>query len=68
LRCDSVLNSPDKVKGSMPDLKSVANNPDAALTAIARAGLEGTCRLCAEHAGEHSMPYAERRAASPPRS
>jgi hypothetical protein len=68
LRCDSVLNSPDRVRDSVPDLNIVANNPDAALTAIARAGLEGTCRLCVEHAGEYSMPYAERRAASPPRS
>jgi hypothetical protein len=30
LRCDSVLNSPDRVKGSVPDLNIVANNPDAA--------------------------------------
>jgi hypothetical protein len=38
LRCDSVLNSPDRVKGSVPDLNIVANNPDAALTATAQAG------------------------------
>jgi hypothetical protein len=29
---DSVLNSPDRVKGSVPDLNIVANNPDATLT------------------------------------
>jgi hypothetical protein len=38
LRCDSVLNSPDRVKGSVPDLKTFDNNPDAALTATAQAG------------------------------
>jgi hypothetical protein len=32
---DSVLNSPDRVKGSVPALKVVANNPDTALTATA---------------------------------
>jgi hypothetical protein len=30
--------SPDRVKGSVPDLKIVDNNPDAALTATAQAG------------------------------
>jgi hypothetical protein len=38
LRCDSLLNSPDRVKDNVPDLKTLANNPDAALTATARAG------------------------------
>jgi hypothetical protein len=38
VRCDSVLNSPDRVKSSVSDLKIVANNPDAAPTAIAQAG------------------------------
>jgi hypothetical protein len=54
MRCDSVLNSPDRVKGSMLDLKIVANNLNAALTATAQAGQgESTCRLCTEQAGEH---------------
>jgi hypothetical protein len=38
LRCDSVLNTPDRVKGNVPDLKIVANNPDATLTATAQVG------------------------------
>jgi hypothetical protein len=38
LHCDSVLSSPDRIKGSVPDLKTLDNNPDAALTATARAG------------------------------
>jgi hypothetical protein len=38
LRCDAVLNSPDRVKGSVLDLKTPANNPDSALTATAQAG------------------------------
>jgi hypothetical protein len=38
LLCDSVLNSPDRAKSNMPDLNTVAHNPDAPLTATARAG------------------------------
>jgi sec-independent protein translocase protein TatA len=38
LRCDSVLNSFDRVKGSVLDLNIVANNADAALTATVQAG------------------------------
>jgi hypothetical protein len=38
LHCDSVLNSFDRVKGSVPDLNIVANNPDAAITDTAQAG------------------------------
>jgi hypothetical protein len=37
LRCDAVLNSFDRVKGSVPNLNIVANNPDAPLTATAQA-------------------------------
>jgi hypothetical protein len=39
LLCDSVLNSPDRVKRSVPDLNTVAHNPDATLTATARQDL-----------------------------
>jgi hypothetical protein len=38
LFCDPVLNSLDRVKGSVPGLKTFDNNPDAALTATAQAG------------------------------
>jgi hypothetical protein len=38
LCCDAVLNSPDRVKGSVLDLNIVANNPAATLTATAQAG------------------------------
>jgi hypothetical protein len=38
LLCDPVLNSPDRIKGSVPDLNIVDNNPDAALTATAQTG------------------------------
>jgi hypothetical protein len=38
VRCDSVLNSPDRVKDSVPNLKIVANNPDTVLTTTAQAG------------------------------
>jgi hypothetical protein len=54
---DSVLNSLDRVKGSVSDLNIVANNPDAALTATAQAGQDLRVPvvyvLNAEHAGEH---------------
>ena len=38
LHCDPVLNSPDRVRDSVPGLKTSDNNPDAALTATAQAG------------------------------
>jgi hypothetical protein len=38
LRCDSILNSSDRIQGSVSDLSIVANNPDAAFTATAQAG------------------------------
>jgi N6-L-threonylcarbamoyladenine synthase len=36
--CDPALNSPDRVRGGVPGLKTSDNNPDAALTATAQAG------------------------------
>jgi len=36
--CDPALNSPQRVRGGVPGLKTSGNNPDAALTATAQAG------------------------------
>jgi hypothetical protein len=49
LRCDSVLNSLDRVKVSVLDLNIVANNPDAAPTVTAQAGQDfesAPCKHC----------------------
>jgi hypothetical protein len=53
----------------VPDLKTIANNPDAALTVTAQTGqgLRVAVVYVLNLRGETLMPYAQKRAAIPPR-